>query len=70
MTTPSPSLGRRPAYRIAIDDLGLDRQWLRSSALAGANASWLPDAEKAALHASMTSEIDALEAELFTGANA
>ena len=57
-------------YRIAIDDLGLDRQWLRASALAGANASWLPDAEKAALHASMTSEIDALEAELFTGANA
>jgi len=52
-------------YRIAVDDLGLDRAWLRKSALAGADACWLPDAEKAALKASMTAEIDALEKELF-----
>ena len=47
-------------YRIAVDDLGLDRAWLRRSALAGVDACWLPDAEKAALKASMTAEIDAM----------
>lgn len=52
-------------YRIAVDDLGLDRAWLRKSALAGVDACWLPEAEKAALKASMTAEIDALEQELF-----
>ncbi|MER2133400.1 MAG: hypothetical protein ABS910_01830 [Arthrobacter sp.] len=52
-------------YRIAVDDLGLDRSWLRKSALAGVDACWLPDADKAALKASMTAEIDALEQELF-----
>ncbi|MFJ2661656.1 adenosine deaminase family protein [Arthrobacter koreensis] len=52
-------------YRIAVDDLGLDRAWLRKSALAGVDACWLPEPEKAALKASMTAEIDALEQELF-----
>jgi adenosine deaminase len=52
-------------YRIAVDELGLDRAWLRRSAMAGVDACWLPDAEKAALKASMTAEIDALEQELF-----
>ncbi|MCU1407540.1 MAG: hypothetical protein JWQ43_3843 [Glaciihabitans sp.] len=55
-------------YQIAVDDLGLDRAWLRKSALAGVDASWLPDAEKATLRTSMVAEMDALEAELFTDA--
>lgn len=51
-------------YTIALEQLGWDRAGLRRSALAGVDASWLPDAERVALHASMTAEIDALEAEL------
>ncbi|WP_146362774.1 hypothetical protein [Arthrobacter yangruifuii] len=52
-------------YRIAVNELGLDRAWLRRSALAGVDACWQPDAEKAALKESMTAEIEALEQELF-----
>jgi len=55
-------------YQIAVDDLGLDREWLKKSALAGVDASWLGDADKAALRESMTSEIAALEDELFAEA--
>ena len=52
-------------YAIAIDDLGMDRAWLRSVALAGVDASWLPAAERATLRSSMAAEIDELEAALF-----
>ncbi|WP_051765997.1 adenosine deaminase family protein [Streptomyces sp. NRRL F-5135] len=50
-------------YRIAADDLGLGRAKLRAMALAGVDACWLPDGEKAALRDRFVAELDALDAE-------
>lgn len=51
-------------YDIAINDLGMNQAWLRSVALAGVDASWLPPTERAALRASMAAQIDRLQVEL------
>ncbi|MGW2260781.1 adenosine deaminase family protein [Streptomyces sp. NPDC001780] len=50
-------------YRIAADDLGLGRAKLRAMTLAGVDACWLPDGEKAALRDRFVAELDALDAE-------
>jgi adenosine deaminase len=47
-------------YRIAADDLGLSRSALRAMSLAGVDACWLPDADKAALRQRFIAEFDAL----------
>lgn len=47
-------------YRILADDLGLRLQQLEAMALAGIDACWLPDVDKAALRASAVAELDAL----------
>jgi adenosine deaminase len=41
----------------------VDAAGLRAMALTGVDASWLPDAEKAALRASVEADIAALDAE-------
>ncbi|GAA1167958.1 adenosine deaminase [Streptomyces hebeiensis] len=50
-------------YRIAADDLGLGRAKLRAMTLAGVDACWLPEGEKAALRDRFVAELDALDAE-------
>ncbi|WP_381791783.1 adenosine deaminase [Streptomyces niveus] len=50
-------------HRIAADELGLDREKLRAMALAGVEACWLPDREKAALRDRFDTELDVLDAE-------
>lgn len=52
-------------YMIASDQLGLDRAKLRSMSMAGVEAAWVSDAEKAAMRARFTAEFDTLESELF-----
>ncbi|WP_326719233.1 hypothetical protein OHT59_06695 [Streptomyces sp. NBC_00243] len=49
-------------YRIAAEDLGLDRPKLRAMALAGVDACWLPDNEKAALRERFLTELTELDA--------
>ncbi|MFC9068108.1 MULTISPECIES: adenosine deaminase family protein [Streptomyces] len=51
-------------YRIASEDIGLSPARLREMSLAGIDASWLPDAERAEARARFERELDALEAEL------
>lgn len=48
-------------YHIAAEELGLDRTKLRAMALAGVDACWLPDREKAALRERFLTELDALD---------
>ncbi len=47
-------------YRILAEDLGVPRERLTAMALAGVDACWLPDAEKAALRSRFEREIAAL----------
>ncbi|WP_430784626.1 adenosine deaminase family protein [Actinoplanes sp. G11-F43] len=47
-------------YRILAEDLGVARERLTAMALAGVDACWLPDAEKAALRSRFEREIAAL----------
>ncbi|MER6088109.1 adenosine deaminase family protein [Streptomyces bluensis] len=49
-------------YRIAADDLGLSRTALRAMSLAGVDACWLPEADRAALRQRFIAEFDALDA--------
>jgi adenosine deaminase len=51
-------------YRIAADNLGVTRDRLRRIALAGVEASWLPEPEKARVRARFVTELDTLDAEL------
>lgn len=50
-------------YRLAAGPIGATHAQLRSMVLNGVEASWLPERERAALLADVTSELDALDAE-------
>ena len=50
-------------YRILADDLGVPYERLRRMALAGVDASWLPDAERRALRVRFERELAPLDAE-------
>jgi len=50
-------------YRIVSEQIGATPQQIRSMALAGVDASWLPSAEKAALRLDFESRLAALDAE-------
>lgn len=50
-------------YRILAEQVGADVDQLRAMALRAVDACWLPDAERAALRASVAADIAALDAE-------
>ena len=64
LNTDDPSLSQitlTDEYRTAIDHLKLTPTQLKESILTGANAAFLPDAEKAELVATLKSELDAIQ---------